>query len=323
MNKNLIYLILIVCGLAIAYIMVGGLFKNELKKTTKNPYEYDLGDINKIDPEMIKYKETKRIGLSFAEPKVVDYSSGYLAIGFENQLQMIDTSGREIFNKAVSGPITSLKLSKDNLIYLGCKNHIEKYNTNGDLIETWQEIDPSTYITSIALKDDYVFVANASGAVVLQYSLTGEILHSFDGKNRTDSKHGFIIPSPYFDLDVDSGGELWAANTGVQAIENYNLDGSLRAFWGASSYDLKGFIGCCNPAHFSILENDSFVTCEKGLVRIKIYLPSGELESVVATPDDFSANSIPPDLTSDEMNNIYILDISRKMIRKFERKETS
>jgi hypothetical protein len=57
-------------------------------------------------------------------------------------------------------------------------------------------------------------------------------------------------------------------------------------------------------------------------VRIKVYLPSGELESVVATPDDFNVNSEAPDLTSDELNNIYILDITRKMIRKFERKES-
>jgi hypothetical protein len=53
-----------------------------------------------------------------------------------------------------------------------------------------------------------------------------------------------------------------------------------------------------------------------------VYLPSGELESVVATPDDFNVNSEAPDLTADELNNIYILDITRKMIRKFERKES-
>jgi hypothetical protein len=322
MNKNLIYVILIICGLAIAYIMVGGIFTNDLQSTAKNPYEYELGDVKKIDPEMIKYAETRRIALSYPDPKVIDYNQGLLAIGFEKHLQVIDTSGRELFNKSVTGPITSIKYSNNNQIFVGCKTQVQKYDVSGELLETWEEIASTAYITSLALKDDYVFVANAGGPEVYQYNSSGEILHSFDGKNRQDSKHGFIIPSPYFDLDVDSEGQLWAANTGLQTIENYNLDGSLRAFWGASSYDLKGFIGCCNPAQFTILENDSFVTCEKGIVRIKVYLPSGELESVVATPDDFNANSEAPDLTSDELNNIYILDISRKMIRKFERKES-
>lgn len=271
---------------------------------------------------MIKYAETRRIALSYPDPKVIDYHQGLLAIGFEKHLQVIDTSGRELFNKSVTGPITSIKYSNNNQIFVGCKTLVQKYDGIGELLDTWGEIDSAAYITSITMKDDYVFVADAGGPEVYQYNLSGEILHSFDGKNRKDSKYGFIIPSPYFDLDVDSEGQLWAANTGVQAIENYNLDGSLRAFWGSSSYDLKGFIGCCNPAQFTILENDSFVTCEKGLVRIKVYLPSGELESVVATPDDFNVNSEAPDLTADELNNIYILDITRKMIRKFERKES-
>jgi hypothetical protein len=320
MSKNLIYLILIICGILIAYIMVGGIFKNEIRNTVKNPYEYELGDIKKIDPEMIKYKESKRIGLSFPSPKAIDYKGGLIAIGFENNLQVIDTTGREVYSKAVSGPVTCIKFSPENEVFAGCKDHIEKYSLNGELIESWDRLDTSAYITSLVFLKDYLFVADAGGPQIHQYDLSGDILQSFDGKNRKDSKHGFIIPSPYFDLDVDSEGQLWAANTGVQSIENYNLDGSLRAFWGASSYDLKGFIGCCNPAEFTILTNDYFVTCEKGLVRIKVYLPSGELESVVATPKDFDVNSAPPDLASDENDNILLLDLTRNMIRKFERK---
>jgi len=320
MSKNLIYIILIICGVLIAYIMVGGIFKNGLRNTVKNPYEYELGDIKKIDPEMIKYREVKRIGLSLNSPKAIDYQGGLIAIGFEKYLQVIDTSGREVLNKSLEGPVTSLAFSPQNEIFVGCKDHVETYALNGDQIDTWDRLDTSAYITSMTFLENYLFVANAGKPVVHQYDLSGKLLHTFDGKNRSDSKHGFIILSPYFDLNVDSEGQLWIANTGVQAIENYNMDGSLRAFWGASSYDLSGFIGCCNPAQFTILTNDSFVTCEKGLIRIKVYLPSGELESIVATPDDFDANSAPPDLASDEQDNIILLDLTRNMIRKFERK---
>ena len=322
MNKNLIYVILTVCGALIAYIILGGIFKNDLKKTAKNPYKYDLGDIKHIDPALIRYRETKRIAVDFPMPKVISYYNGLLGIGYDNSLQVIDTSGREYFNKPINGTVTSLTFSTKGDIYLGCKNYIEIHNLEGELLDSWSIIDSSAYITAVVIKDENVFIANASGAIVYQCNLSGEILHSFDGKNRSGSKHGFIIPSPYFDMELDSDGQLWVANTGVQAIENYNDDGSLRAYWGASSYDISGFIGCCNPAQFTILSDDSFVTCEKGLVRIKVYLPSGELESVVATPDDFDVNSEPPDLTADETNNIYILDITRKLIRKFERKDS-
>ncbi len=322
MKKSLIYIILIIFGALIAFIILGDAFKNDLTKETKNPYAYDLGDIKKVNPALIKFHETKRIALVFDLPRAIDYRAGYLGIAFANHLQLIDTLGREYFSKPIAGPATCIALSDDMEIFLGCKSRLEKYNSLGELLVEWEIGDTSTYITSLAIRNDHVYVANAGRPAVHRYSLSGEFIDSFDGKNRRDDSHGFIIPSPYFDLDIDPDDQLWAANTGVQSLENYNNDGSLRAYWGGSSYDISGFIGCCNPAQFTILTDGSFVTSEKGLVRIKVYHPSGELDCVVATPKDFEADSEAPDLTSDEFNNIYALDITRKMIRKFERKES-
>lgn len=322
MKHTWIYIILLICGGTIAYILLGDLFRNEMYQSAKNPYQYELGDIKKIDPLLVKYKETRRLGLTSTSPKAIDYQNGMLVIGYENELQVIDTSGRELVNQTIEGPVTCLSFSLSNDILVGCKDHVEVFNTDGELTARWESPGTEAYFTSITELNDHIFVADAGGPVVHQYDRQGQLLHSFDGKNRSDSKHGFIIPSPYFDLDTDSEGQLWVANTGVQAIENYNSDGSLRAYWGSSSYKLSGFIGCCNPAQFTILSNDNFVTAEKGLVRVKVYLPSGELESVVATPDNFDADSEVPDLASDELDNIYLLDLTRNMIRKFERKES-
>lgn len=322
MKNKLIYGILILFGLLIAFIILGDVFTNEMNKTVKNPYAYDLGDIKKIDPFMIKYREVKRIGLGLPKPIAVDYHKGLLGIAYENQMQLIDTLGQEYFNKTIDGPVTSISFAPDGKIFLGCKNHIELYGLQGNLLESWEGLDSSAYITSIAFKDDAVFVADAGGPMVHRYTYEGQLLNSFDGKGRTDNKYGFVVPSPYFDIAVDPDNQLWVANTGLQYIENYSDEGSLRAFWGESSFTLKGFTGCCNPAQFSILSNGYFVTCEKGLVRIKVYLPSGEVESVVATSDDFDVGSAPADLTVDEKDNIYVLDVTRKMIRKFARKNS-
>ena len=320
MNKNLIYGILIVFGLLIAYILVGDIFKNSLKKTVKNPYAYDLGDIKNIDTNLVKFNEKKRIAVAFPEPKAIDYHHGLLGIGYKNHLQVIDTLGHEVFNKTIAGPVTAISFTPEGNILLGLQTYIEKYSANGDLLETWPIIDSSAYITSIAVHGDMVFVADAGDPSVIQYTRDGEFLHAFDGRNRKDRSYGFVIPSAYFDVDFDSEGRLWVANTGVQEIENYDYNGALVKAWGESSHEISGFLGCCNPSHFTILSDNSFVTCEKGLVRIKVYLPSGELESVVAGPDDFDENSEPADLASDELNNVYALDITRMMIRKFERK---
>jgi len=322
MKKNLIYVILIIFGALIAYIMLGDAFKNNMSKTVKKPYEFKLGDVKKVDPSMIKYHETKRIGVKFPKPKALDYQKGLLAVAYVNHFQLIDTLGQEYFNKSINETITCISFAPDGKIFLGCKNHIEQYDLKGNLLEKWDDLDSSSYITSIAFKENAVFVANAGGPEVYRYNYQGEILNSFDGTGRIESDYGFIVPSPYFDIHVDPDNQLWVANTGLQHIENYTDEGSLRGYWGEPAFTLKGFTGCCNPAQFTILSNGSFVTCEKGLVRIKVYLPSGEVESVVASPDDFDKDSLPADLAADEDDKIYVLDISRKMIRKFERKDS-
>ncbi len=320
MKKYLVYTILIVLGALIVSIILGDIIKNDINK--KNPYAYNLEDFKKIDPSLIKYREVKRINVSFSGPKAFDYHEGLFCIAYENHLQVIDTTGQEYFNKSIDDPITSISFAPNGNIFLGCKNHIKIYNLNGDLVDKWDIIDSSAYITSIAFKEDVMFIADAGGSQIHRFSLTGEKLNSFDGTVRIDSDIGFIVPSPYFDIAVDPHNQLWVANTGLQSIENYTDDGVFRSNWGEPSFTLEGFIGCCNPAQFSILSNGSFVTCEKGIVRIKIYGPSGELESVVASPSDFNPDSEPADLAVDEKDCIYALDISRKMIRKFERKKS-
>ena len=319
MKKSLIYLLLVFLAGVVGYVLLGDIFFGNPQKKSKNPYAYDLGDIYTIDPSLIKFKESKRIALTYPGAKALHYYGGHLAIAYKNQLQVIDTAGREVFSKSINNPATAIYISADNEIFLAAKSQIEVLSADaGNLLRHWEINDSASYITGFAIKDNQLFIADAGKAAVRIYTLTGEEAGYFDGKNQTDNKHGIIIPSPYFDIDFDPEGQLWVANTGIQAIENYSSDGTLRAFWGMSGYDLAGFIGCCNPAHFCIMANGNFATCEKGIVRIKEYLPSGELKSVIASPDVFDANSEPADLTSDESNSIYALDVSRNMIRKFE-----
>ena len=320
MNKTLIYILLLVLGVVIAYVILGDLVKNNMQKSTKNPYAFDLTDFEYVDPALVKYTESKRIKLSIPNPKAIDYHEGIIVLAFESQLQAIDTSGREIFKKTIENPSTAVFISNENKIYLGCKTHIEVYDMNGEIINEWATIDTTAYITSIARKDKHIFVANASEPEIIKYNLNGEIVLRFDGTRQEMSDFGFIIPSPYFDIHLDPYDELWIANTGLQNIQNYTSDGKLRAFWGNNGYELDDFTGCCNPAHFTILSDGSFVTCEKGLVRIKVHKPSGELDAFIAPPKAFANDSEPLDLTSDESDNIYALDITQKMVRKFIRK---
>ncbi|MCK4829436.1 hypothetical protein KA005_77645, partial [bacterium] len=67
---------------------------------------------------------------------------------------------------------------------------------------------------------------------------------------------------------------------------------------------LEYFCGCCNPSHFVFLPGGNLVTAEKGINRIKIIKPDGDLVELVAQPEQFKA-SVPVDLAVSKENLIY------------------
>jgi len=172
-------------------------------------------------------------------------------------------------------------------------------------------------ITSIDVFDDKIYIADAGRRVVYRFNVNGEKELEIDGRTEGDNAHGFIVPSPNFDLAVNSFGELWIVNPGKHALENYSPEGKLRGWWTSSFSDVKGFSGCCNPAHFTFLPDGSFITSEKGMVRIKEYKPSGEFVGVVASPAKFQGQEHAPDVVADENSTVFAFDKHKKMIRVF------
>lgn len=81
--------------------------------------------------------------------------------------------------------------------------------------------------------------------------------------------------------------------------------------------EIEGFCGCCNPSHFAIREDGSFVTSEKGIPRIKVYDRLGRLASVVAGPDSFDEGTVGLDLALDSAQRVLVLDPARRAVRIF------
>jgi hypothetical protein len=143
---------------------------------------------------------------------------------------------------------------------------------------------------------------------------------------------GFVVPSPYFDLAIGPDGLLWVANPGRHQIEAYTAKGDLEFAWGRFGNNLEDFTGCCNPVNFAILGDGSFVTCEKGAVRVKVYNAGGVLTGVVAAPQQLiggsrSISQTPDqhqqsilDVAVDASGLVYILDRARNAVRIFTRK---
>ena len=318
-NRILTAAVIVVSVAGILYFGYRAIQENS-KRNQVNPFEYSIDEFKKIDPSLIHYSEIGRIR--------VELENIYgISVGPEDQIYVSGDESVLIFTSegvlqstlSMAEPVNCLAVDNNRDVYLGMENHVEVYDRNGKKKASWEPLGQEAIFTSIAVSEDFVFVADAGNEIVWKFDKLGKRLLKIGEKDEAKDIPGFIIPSPYFDVAVDPDGFLWAANTGRHSLENYTLDGGFRTSWGEFSMEVEGFCGCCNPSHFFFLEDGSFVTAEKGIARVKVYNRIGELVSVVAPPDKFMEKTVGLDLAVDSSQRILVLDPFQKWVRIFKK----
>ena len=293
----------------------GGFSKPEI-----NYYEFKLDNLEKIDSSFVNYSEIQQFAPDIEKLKAVaiDNNDNIYVTG-KDKILIFDRRGDLVKEIDTKVEALSINISEANNILLGVRDHVQIWDLNGELIDKWKILNDKVIITSIATTETSVFVADAGNKIVYHYDYDGNLINEIGRKDSVKGIQGLIIPSPYFDLAIGREDELWVVNTGRHQLEAYDKEGNQKASWKKSSMGLDGFSGCCNPSHIAILPDGSFVTSEKGIVRIKIHHPSGEFKSVVATPEDFDKVTRGLDLAVDSENRIIVLDPKKGMIRIFEK----
>jgi hypothetical protein len=299
-----------------------------------------------IDPNLILYEESPEhfvTGFKAARAIAIDskgnmYIAGDKAISIHGYVvgdkgSIALSSGGDLPGsiKLTDMP-RCLTVADDGKIYVGMKDHVEVYDSRGKRLAIWASLGERAVLTSIAVSRGNVFIADAGNRIVLRYDTTGRLINRIGDKDEARNIPGFVIPSPYFDLAVRRDELLRVVNPGLHRIEAYTLDGDLEFWWGKYSLSVEGFCGCCNPANFAVLADDSFVTCEKGLARIKIYDPEGAFVGVVAGPEQLGVTphicATPAqcqsggfDVAVDEHGRIFVLDTINNVVKIFTRKK--
>jgi len=297
-------------------------------------YEIDA----KIDPNLIIYEqlgETISTGLK-APTAIAVGPGGRVYIAGDEDIRVFNEGSNSNFSPfgQIELPCAPqcLTVADDGKFYIGTKDHVEIYDDKGKQIARWEGLGEKAVLTGIAVSGNDVFVADAGNRMVLHYNATGKLINRIGGKDKARNIPGFVIPSPYFDLAVGPDGLLRVINPGLHRIEAYTFNGDLEFFWGKFSSGVEGFCGCCNPINFAILADDSFVTCEKGLARVKIYGPEGTFVGVVAGPEQLDVTAhvcaTPAqcqsggfDVAVDTQGRILILDTINNVMKIFTRKK--
>jgi hypothetical protein len=268
----------------------------------------DLEKYTSVDPGLIQYRESFRRSLALDSPRgiAVDGHDRILVAG-DRRIQILDKDGAILNQIELPESPRCLTADEEGTLYVGFRDRVATY-AGGKQEAVWLGLGPTAVLTSIAVKGDDVFVANAGGRDVLRFSKTGDLVGRFGKRDPARNVPGFVVPSPYFDLAIAPDGLLKVSNPGRHRMEAYTLDGDFELSWGEPSMGIEGFCGCCNPVNFTLLSDGRFVTSEKGLARLKIYEADGTFSGVVAGPSAFVANqsaccsaaevSGPPDDTS-------------------------
>jgi len=304
-------------------------------------FEYEIDEYKKIPPAMMMYEQTAEFPVEMHQARAVAIGSGdrihvagdrtVAVFAPDGELQSRITLEDEPYCLAIGNAEHAFV----GRVYVGLKDRLLLFDESGRPAGSWDSLGDGAVLTSIALAEDDVFVADAGGPVVVRYDTSGKIVGQIGKPDKARGIRGFAVPSPFFDVAMHPDGWLRVVNPGALRIEAYSFEGNLELYWGKRTNDLDGFFGCCNPANFAILSDGRFVTAEKGILRVKIYSTHGDLECVVAGPEQLDSSPAAVvnesladheytavDVAVDGAERIVVLDKPGRLVRIFEPKSS-
>jgi hypothetical protein len=301
------------------------------KRSLGKEFNYDLGSLQKTDPQLLLYRQVRRFSTGLKSLRSLALSpDGQVWAGGDRILANLGPDGSTLKTIPIAAPLQGLAVAPDGKIYAGLTDRVGVFSSAGVLLSTFASLGSKSVVTSIAVTETDIFVADAGQRIIHRLDHSGKVVSRLGKKDAARNIPGLVVPSAYLDVAVGSDGLLWTTNPGRHLLEAYTFEGDLEFSWGEFSNDIKGFCGCCNPVHFTRLSDGRFVTSEKGLPRVKVYSAKGEFECVVAGPEDFPAhleniraNPGGLDLATGQHDSIYVADPVRGEVLVYEPRKTA
>jgi hypothetical protein len=251
-------------------------------------FTYDVSRFQKSDPALVRYEEVSRfpVGLERARNIATGADGSIFVVGIGG-IRKFSPDGELLLTIPMDEPVHSIALRPNGEMLAGHKEQITVCDSAGAVISVWSDVPKGMLPTSIAIVGEEIFVADAVNKMLWKFDAAGNKSGVIGVRDPERNIRGFKIPSPYFCVRMAPDGLLRVTNPGEHQIEAYTLEGDLETAWGKASFAIDGFCGCCNPVSFDVFADGSFVTCEKGLPRVKLYDSHGGFTGLVAGPEAF------------------------------------
>lgn len=298
------------------FLIAKDLFRKSPTLTQANYYADDYSIMKKFDTTLLGYTRIKTIETNLKDLSgiAIDTEQNIYVSG-TSEVVVYDSTGLRIRGFGLDTMANCIAVNGNDL-YLGIGAAVGHYDIFGKQLKLWTAYSAEGFVSSIAVNNNSVYVADAMSRRLLKYSTDGTLTQEIGRKDSITGATGFIIPSMYFDLTFGAFNDLWVVNPGRLQIENYSTSGYLQSVWGKTPDGKNNFTGCCNPAQFAILPSGSFVTYEKGIDMVKVFDPTGQFVCLVAGAGSFKGNkdfqtggyNLVKDLAIASNGNIYILD---------------
>ncbi len=295
-----------------------------------NPFAYDVRRYETTDPKLIAYRQSAAFKCPAPDARrLCLVGKDRLAIAAGNVVVLLErASGALAAEIPLSGPARCVAEGPDGLLFVGLSDHVEVFDAQNTRRASWPAFAGRPWISSVAVNAEFAFVADAGNRVVYRCDLNGKAINRIGDRDKDRGVLGFVLPSPFLEVEIHPDGLLRITNPGRHLIEAYTFEGDRATAWGKASMGIKGFCGCCNPVALAILPDGRFVTCEKGLPRVKVYSQEGDFESVVAGVESFPENAkvgsgeapgdgvkASLDAVVDAQGRVFILDTVTGMVR--------
>ena len=304
-------------------------------------FDYNLEKYAKIDPALIGYVEKATIPVALIKTRAVAVGpDDRIFVAGDKVIVVFDADGKKLRTIDLEQEPHCLAVSQTEhaspgRLYVGMRDHVEVYDADGRRQSAWPQPGPRAVLTSIAVGEEDVFVADAGSLVVWRYDRNGKLLGEIGRRDPSRDIPGFVVPSPWFDVAIAPDGLLRVTNPGMHCIEAFTFDGHLEFAWGKSGMGIEAFCGCCTPSNIAILADGRVVTAEKGIPRVKVYSAAGKFECVVVGTSTLAPNPSmltegcdedslhPVDLAVDSHGRILALDPLIACVRVFVQKSNT